>query len=87
MQSILDDIYYGRRGQVSNLKVTERYSQLQTEAIEKEQEILKNLTSEQIASFGDMCIYDIEQEGELARASYCEGFKVGFLIAVECFTK
>lgn len=87
MHSIIEEIFYGKRGQADNIEMGEEYTKLGAEGMEIYNKFYPTLTPEQKKQFDDMFWADAGQEAECVRAHYIEGFKVGFLIAVECFTK
>lgn len=87
MQSIIEEIFYGRRGQSENIELGEEYHKLGGEGLEIYNKFYPTLTEEQKKMFDDIFWTEAGQEAENVRIHYVEGFKIGFLIAVECFTK
>ena len=87
MHSIIEEIFYGNRGQTENLDLGEEYKRLGKESKIIYDKFYPTLTPEQKKLFDDMLWVDAGKEAECVRANYVEGFKIGFLIAVECFTK
>lgn len=87
MQSIIEDLFYGRRGLADNVDFGKEYERLGAEGLEIYNKLYPTLTPEQKKQLDDIFWSDAGQESEAVRVNYIEGFKVGFLIAVECFTK
>ncbi|MDE7087784.1 MAG: hypothetical protein K2O67_06295 [Clostridia bacterium] len=87
MKSILEEIYFGNRGQFDNIDFGKAYFEAQAKYCKLFDKLEKRLNVKQKKLLNNLYWAGGEQEGEAALASYKEGFKIGFLIAVECFTK
>ncbi|MDE6557984.1 MAG: hypothetical protein K2K39_02645 [Clostridia bacterium] len=87
MQSIIEEIFYGKRGQADKIEPGEEYHKLGEQSLEIYNKFYSTLTPEQKKLCDDIYSIDAAREVEDVRAHYIEGFKIGFLIAVECLTK
>lgn len=87
MQSIIEEILYGNRGQIENLDYGKEYDRLSEEGLKIYDKFYPTLTKKQKKQFDNIFNVEAGQAAEAERAVYIEGFKIGFLIAVECFTK
>lgn len=87
MQSIIEEIYFGNRGQSENIKFGEDYKKSAAESLEIFNKMYPTFTDGQKKLFDALQRSDGEQSAISECANFVEGFKVGFLIAVECFTK
>lgn len=87
MKSILEEIYYGNRGNAESLEFGDAYRKALTEGCEIYEKLEKGLNKKQKKLLSKLFWSDSEQEAEAVKAVYIEGFKIGFNIAVECLTK
>lgn len=87
MQSIIEDIYYGKRGNAEAVKMNEKYWEVSNAVAEMSKEFMKTLNEEQKKKFIELSWVVPGTEAENALSHYIEGFKIGFNIAVECLTK
>ena len=87
MQSIIEEIFYGNRGRTEDLDYGEEYAKLNDECAEIYGKLSSTFSEEQKKLFDDLTWAESGQQAECERANYVEGFKIGFLIAVECLTK
>ena len=85
MKSVIEDIYYGKWS-VENFKPSEEYGKISDECDKLYKEIEKHLNKEQRKNLFDLVVKDGGLEAETACTHFKEGFKLGFLIAVEVFT-
>lgn len=87
MQSIIEEIFYGNRGQAEHIEYGKEYEKLCEQGLEIYNKFYPTLTAEQKKQFDDILNAEAGQAAEGELAFYTEGFKIGFLIAVECFAK
>ena len=82
--SIIEDLYYGRRGTSETIEINETYKKILDEIIAKEKILTKDFSKEQKNIFYNYCDLQGCLESEHSLASYIEGFKIGFRVAIEC---
>lgn len=82
--SIIEDIYFGRRGSDVVLKTTEKTKKLMNEAIEYEDSFKKVLSAEQLSLFERYISSVIDLKVEELCVHYTEGFKLGLLVGIQC---
>lgn len=82
MKSAIEKIYYGET-HYENIPVTEEWKRLAAESLKVYEKFYPSLTEEQKKQFDELFDYESEQEGEIARRFYEEGFKLGFMLAME----
>ena len=87
MKSIIEEMYYGKRGKYDTVKYSEEYWNFVSQHTVLCEAFVAGLTDLQKAQFKAIDEKNGEIEEEVITAQFKEGFKIGFLIAVECFTK
>lgn len=86
MKSIIDDIFFGSCAKSEDFNYSDEYWELSSRNDEICQILYKNLTDEQISLVNEMFLNCTGAEREVARTKFAEGFKLGFLVAAECFS-
>lgn len=87
MYSIIEEIYYGKRGNLDNIDFGEAYKKALSESTVISEKLERGLSEREKKLLNKLIGTDAEQEEEAVKAVYIEGFKIGFNIAVECLTK
>ena len=84
MNSIIYEIFMGRRGNCQNIKITDNYKKLQIEQNKLISAFKKNLSDEQNIQLEEIFDMQADMDSENEFDYYEEGFKLGFRIALEC---
>lgn len=82
--SILEDLYYGRRGQSETIAISEEYEKTLSKIVDKENFITKNFNKEQNDIYREIGYLYGNLESEHGLSAYIEGFKIGLRIGIEC---
>lgn len=83
MTSIIEQIYYGNRGQGENIEMSKKYRVAAGKMADLCDNLKATLTDSQKEEFDKFCELDMEMESEAARTYFKEGFKLGILIGEE----
>lgn len=83
MTSIIEQIYYGNRGQGEQIESSKEYKIASGKSAEICKSLETTLTDSQKEEFDKFCELSMEMESEAARAFFKEGFKLGILIGEE----
>lgn len=86
MKSIIEEIFYGNKNHYEKIDYGEDYSKITSKYLKLCDTFCRGLTEEQKSMFNELTTLDLEGDVEAVRAHYIEGFKMGFLIAVECLS-
>lgn len=86
MKSVLEEIYYGERGNCENLELSEGYKAANSKYGELMEMLEKNLDEEQRLKLKEIFYASAEAENEAALTHFKEGFKLGMQIALEVLT-
>ncbi len=86
MKSVIEEIYYGRRGNCENIEESEEYWKLHKEAATLCEEFDKTLSDEQKRVFEKIHYLLSGLEAEATVTRFKEGFKLGMLAATEAFS-
>lgn len=81
--SIIEEIYYGNRGNGECVAQSEAYGKTQGKLGEAYKKLEKTLNEEQKAQLDEISGLEIELESEAAVAYYKEGLKTGILLGIE----
>ena len=82
MKSVIEKIYKGETS-YQNIPVTEEWKRLAEKSLKIYEKFYPGLTEEQKKQFNEIYDYESGQEAEVARRFYEEGFKLGFMLAME----
>lgn len=82
MKSAIEKIYKGET-HYENIPVTEEWKRLADESLKVYEKFYPSLTEEQKKQYDELYYYESGQEAEVARRFYEEGFKLGFMLAME----
>lgn len=85
MKSIIEEIYFGKRGNAEGMKPSEEYWKAHDEVSRKYEDLEKQLTEEQKKQFQELYLIMGGLESEHGISQFKEGFKVGLLVAIEVF--
>lgn len=85
MNSIIYEIFMGRRGNCQNIKITDNYKKLQIEQNKLISALKENLSDKQNIQLEEIFDLQADMDSESEFNHYDAGFKVGFLIAAEFF--
>ena len=83
MKSIIEEIYYGNRGDYNTIKAGEKYFKVKERYCEIHDKLEEGLNEEQKQLLDDLFIQSGGLEGEFACSHFKEGFKLGMLVAFE----
>lgn len=84
MKSIIKEIYMGTCGCVGTVKMSDKYWETIHIVTEMTEEYKKMFNEEQQRKFLEFCDMHSLLSAENALIHYKEGFKIGFLLALEC---
>ncbi|MDE7401646.1 MAG: hypothetical protein K2N17_06305 [Clostridia bacterium] len=85
MKSIIEEIYLGNSGCVGTVKMSDEYWKINYTVSEMTEEFKKMFNEEQQQKFLKFCDTYNLLSAETALSHYKEGFKLGLLLAIECF--
>lgn len=85
MKSIIEEIYFGKRGQIETIKASEAYWRVHEKAEALGEELEKSMTEEQIKIFREYFYAVSGLEAEQSLTHFKEGVKLGMLLAFEVF--
>ena len=83
-KSLIEDIFYGRKGQYDTIKESKEYWKLNNKAAKLSEKLAESFTAKQKELFNKLNCIVAEQESEAALTHFAEGFKIGLLIGIEC---
>ena len=86
MKSIIEDIYYGKRGFVETIKPSEEYWKVHEEFGKIYDKLESQLTDEQKKTLDELYLSIGGLGAEQGLTNFKEGFKLGLLVAIEAFT-
>lgn len=84
MNSIIYEIFMGRRGNCQNIKITDNYKKLQIEQNKLISALKENLSDKQNMLLEEIFELQADLDSESEFNHYDAGFKLGFRIALEC---
>ena len=84
MQSILEEIYYGNRGNAESIDLGKAYRKAQSKGCDLFEKMEKGLSEKKKKLLTKLFWSGAEQEAEAIKSAYKEGFKIGLLLAFEC---
>lgn len=87
MQSVIDEMFFGKRGYQNVIKDDDEYEKALKEVCELTEKINKGLNERQRKELMQLSDALGKLDAEISLIHYREGFKAGLLIAVECFTE
>lgn len=87
MQSVIDELFLGKRGYANVIKDDEGYKKALEEVCLLTEKIKKGLNEKQRKELGELSDAFGKLDAEISLIHYREGFKAGLLITVECFTE
>lgn len=87
MQSVIDEMFFGKRGYQNVIKDEEGYEKALKEVCELTEKIRKELNDEQEKDLRELSDAFGKLDAAISLIHYREGFKAGLLIAVECFNE
>ncbi len=82
--SIIEDLYYGKRGLSETIPISEEYKKILNDIVDKENILTKNFTKDQKNLYFDISLLYGSLQSEHGLATYIEGFKIGLRIGIEC---
>ena len=82
MKSVIEKIYKGETS-YQDIAVTEEWKRLAEKSLKIYERFYPSLTEEQKKQYDELYYYESGQEAEVARRFYEEGFKLGFMLAME----
>ncbi len=85
MKSIIEEIYFGKRGFAETIKTNDNYWKVHEEVGVFYEKLLNELSDEQKSTLDKMYSVIGGLEAEQSVEHFKEGFKLGLLIAVEAF--
>lgn len=83
MKSIIEDIYYGKRGFVETIKASKEYWKVHEEFGKIYEKLESQLTDEQKNILNELYLAMGGLESEQCITNFKEGVKIGLLIAIE----
>lgn len=83
MKSIIEDIYYGKRGFVETIKASKEYWKVHEEFGKIYEKLESQLTDEQKKLLDELYSTSGGMESEHGISRFKEGVKIGLLIAIE----
>ncbi|MDE6868432.1 MAG: hypothetical protein K2J83_04740, partial [Clostridia bacterium] len=83
MKSMIEEIYYGRRGHNETIVNNCTYNKQLDKINKLIEEFLLTLNEKQKAAFDKIMCADMGLEAETAFTHYEEGFKIGLLLGIE----
>ena len=87
MQSVIDEMFFGKRGYANVIKGDGGYKKALAEVSLLTEKILQELNEKQRKDLGELSDAYCNLDAEVALIHYREGFKTGLLLAAECFTE
>ncbi|MDE7163271.1 MAG: hypothetical protein K2O44_04230 [Clostridia bacterium] len=84
MKSIIEEIYFGKRGCVETVKMSNAYWKANNTVADMTEEYKKTFNEAQQQRFLEFCDAYALLSAESSLSHYTEGFKIGFLVALEC---
>lgn len=87
MKSVIEEIFYGNRGNIESLKFGEDYNEAHTKECELFKKMENGLNDKQKKMLNKIFWARCETEAEAVKTAYTEGFKLGLSIAAECLIK
>lgn len=87
MQSVIDEMFLGKRGYQSVIKEDDGYKKALEEVCLLTDKFENELNEKQRKALGELSDAFGKLGAEISLIHYREGFKAGLLIAVECFTE
>lgn len=84
MKSIIEEIFYGKRANCEDIDFGKAYWKAHSKGCNCFEKLEEALNEEQKELLDALTWATGEQESEAILTFYKEGFKIGFLIAVEC---
>lgn len=87
MKSIIEEIFYGNRGNIESINFGEDYQNAHTKECELFEKMENVLNEKQKKMLNKIFWARCGTEAEAVKAAYTEGFKLGLSIAAECLTK
>lgn len=85
MKSILEEIYYCKRGNSEVIEASEEYWKVHKKYEEIYEKLEEGLNDKQKKLLDELFVQGGGLEGEMALSHFKEGFKLGLLVAVEAF--
>ncbi len=87
MQSVIDEMFLGKKGYANVIKNDSRYKMALEEVCLLTERINEGLNEKQRKALGELSDAFGRLDAEISLIHYREGFKAGLLTAVECFTE
>ncbi len=84
-KSIIEDLYYGKRGNAEEIKVGKEYWSIMNKICETEKDMFDKFSDEQKAIHNEIAILQGGLQSEVGLASFKEGLKIGIRLGIECF--
>lgn len=85
MKSIIEEIYFGKRGFAKTIKANENYWKVHDQVGVLYEKLLKELSDEQKSMLDEFYSVIGGLESEQSLEHFKEGFKLGLLLATEAF--
>ncbi len=86
-KSVIEDLYYCRRGNVQYIKNSEEYLKILNEVNQLYGQLVKILDEESRKVLKRLMDLNTEMEAEADLENFKEGLKIGILLGGECFGK
>lgn len=86
MKSIIEEMYFGKRGFAETIKTNENYWKVHDEVGVFYEKLLNELSDEQKSTLDELYSAMGGLEAEQSLEHFKEGFKLGLLLAVEAFS-